>query len=175
VGWCYKGAVSTDQAGKRLGDGVHYLQKVGPPYHGSVYHPAADLAAWVRNVRNFGAHGAAHGKQLTLDRVLTVWLLRSLARALDIFWASEGDLSRHQRFARAAITPLYTEGEPIFVREVQDRLADGLMPGAQLAHEATWRPPQPWETHQPVGIVREISNSSPAVTGTPYPPVRHHP
>jgi hypothetical protein len=167
VGWCYKGSDSSDQAGKRLGDGVHFLQEVGPPYHGSVYHPAADIAAWVRNVRNFGAHGAAHGKQLTLDRVLTVWLLRSLARALDVFWANEGDVSRHQRFARAAITPLYTEGEPIFVRDVQGRLADGLMPSAQLAHEANWRPAQLWEKPQPIGVVGRIFNNSPPVTGTP--------
>jgi hypothetical protein len=40
-------------------------------------------------------------------------LLRSLATALDGFWANDGDERRHQRFAQAAITPLYTRGEPV--------------------------------------------------------------
>jgi hypothetical protein len=86
VGWCCKGTTSTDHPGKRLGDGVWYLQEVGPPYHGSIHQPATDLAGWVRNVRNFGAHGAAHSERLALDRVLTVRLLRSLLR----HWTSSG-------------------------------------------------------------------------------------
>jgi hypothetical protein len=159
VGWCYKGETSTDRAGNRLSDGVRYLQEVGPAYGGFIYQSAADLASWVRDIRNFGAHGAAHGKHLILDRVLTVWLLRSLARALDVFWADDGDRSRHQRFARAAITPLYTNGKPIFVREVQHHLAKGLMPGAELDHEPSWRPRQPWEGQAP-------PITSPALTGT---------
>jgi hypothetical protein len=70
-------------------------------------------------------------------------------------------------FAQAAITPLYTRGEPLFVREVQHHLAKGHMPGAALAHEATWRPRQPWEDQPPLGAMREVSVSSPARTGTP--------
>jgi hypothetical protein len=123
LGWCYEGDPEN-----RLRDGVEYLEAVGPPYIGSVHHPAANLADWVCNVRNFGAHGAAPGKHLALDRVLTVWLLRSLARALDIFWINEGDRRRHECFARVAIIPLYTEGKPIFVRDVQHHLAKRLMP-----------------------------------------------
>jgi hypothetical protein len=83
LGRCYK------RAG-RLEDGAEYLLSVGPPYPEPVYEPAADLTAWVREVRNFGAHGAFQGKQLTLDRVLTLWLLRSLALALDTFWTDDG-------------------------------------------------------------------------------------
>jgi hypothetical protein len=177
LGWCYKGETSTDRSGNRLSDGVRYLEVTGPPYPGLVHQPAANLASWVRNIRNFGAHGAAHGKQLTLDRLLTVWLLRSLAQALDTFWADGGDGSRHERFTRAAITPLYSEGEPIFVRKMQDHLAQGLMPGAELDHEASWRPQQPWEDQLRVGVVRAIpvDPSGPAVTGTPDVSVRHHP
>jgi hypothetical protein len=178
LGWCCTGATnSKDEPWKRLRDGVRYLEAVGPPYPGTVHDPAADLVRWVRSIRNFGAHGAAHDEHehLILDRVLTVWLLRSLARALDVFWVKEGDLGRHQRFARAAITPLYTEGKPIFVRDVQHHLEKGLTPGARLDHEASWRPHQPWEHHPPAGVVRMVPLSSPAVTGTPHPPMRHHP
>jgi hypothetical protein len=170
LGWCYIGDPEN-----RLRNGVEYLEAVGPPYPGTIHHPTANLAEWVRGVRNFGAHGAAHGKHLILDRVLTVWLLRSLARALDVFWVKESDLGRHQRFAGAVITPLYTEGRPIFVRGVQRHLKKGLMPGAGLDHEASWRPRQPWEDHSPAGVVRMVPLSSPAVTGTPDPPMRHHP
>jgi len=120
----------------------------------------------VYNLRNFGAHGAAHGKRLTLDRALTMWLLRSLTRALDDFWADNGDLRRHQRFAQAAITPLYTRGEPLFVRDVQHHLAKGHMPSAALAHEETWRPRQPWEDQPSLSVVKGVSNSSPPTTGT---------
>jgi hypothetical protein len=176
LGWCCTGATnSKDEPWKRLRDGVEYLEAVGPPNPGTVHRPAADLVGWVRSIRNFGAHGAAYGEHLILDRVLTVWLLRSLARALDVFWVKEGDLGRHQRFARVAITPLYTEGEPIFVRDVQRHLEKGLMPGAGLDHEASRRPHQPWEDHPPVGVVRMVPLSSPAVTGTPDPPMRYHP
>jgi hypothetical protein len=159
----------------RLRDGVAYLEVVGPPYPGMIHHPTANLAEWLRSVRNFGAHGAAQGKHPILDRVLTVWLLRSLARALDVFWVKEGDLNRHQRFARAAITPLYTEGKPIFVRGVQHHLEQGLMPGAGLDHEASWRPHQSWEDHPPTGVVRMVPVSSPAVTGIQDPPMQHNP
>ncbi|HEY3036743.1 MAG TPA: hypothetical protein VGJ54_19055, partial [Streptosporangiaceae bacterium] len=89
------------------------------------------------------------------------------SQALDVFWANEGDQSRHQRFARAAITPLYTRGEPIFVREVHDHLAKGLMPGVQLDHEATWRPRQPWEEQTPSGTWTVVHTGGPAVTGSP--------
>jgi len=167
LGWCSTGATNTDHAGKRLRAGVLLLEQVGSAYRGSDQRPEADLVARVFNLRNFGAHGAAHGKQLVLDQALTMWLLRSLARALDDFLADIGDRRRHQRFAQAAITPLYTKGEPLFVREVQDHLAKGNMPGAALAHAETWLPRQPWEDQPPLGVVKEISMSSPAVTGTP--------
>jgi hypothetical protein len=167
LGWCSSGATNTDHAGKRLRAGVQLLEQVGPAYRGSDQRSEADLVARLFNLRNFGAHGAAHGKQLVLDQALTMWLLRSLSRALDEFWADSGDLRRHQRFAQAAITPLYTEGKPIFVPEVQEHLAKGNMPGAALAYEETWRPRQPWEDQPPLGVVKEISMSSPAVTGTP--------
>jgi hypothetical protein len=113
LGWCCTGATHIkEDPWKRLPAGVEYLEVVGPPYPGTVHHPAADLVRWVRSIRNFGAHGAAHDEQLILDRVLTVWLLRSLARALDGFWVKEGgDLGRHQRFARAAITPPVYPGQ----------------------------------------------------------------
>jgi hypothetical protein len=176
LGWCCTGATNRkDEPWKRLPAGIGYLEAVGPPYPGTVHHPAGDLVRWVRSIRNFGAHGAAHDEHLILDQVLTVWLLRSLARALDEFWVKEGDLGRHQRFARAAITPLYTQGKPIFVWDVQHHLEKGLMPGARLDHEAGWRPEQPWEDHSPMGVVRMVPLSSPAVTGTPDPPMRHHP
>jgi hypothetical protein len=176
LGWCCTGATSSkDEPWKRLRDGVRFLEAIGPPYPGTVHHPAADLVGWVRSVRNFGAHGAAHDEHLILDRVLTGWLLRSLARALDVFWVKEGDLGRHQRFARAAIIPLYTEGKPIFVRDVQRHLEEGLMPGARLDHDASWRPQQPREDHSPAGVVRMVPLSSPAVTGTPDRPMWHQP
>lgn len=169
LGWCLTGSTNfKDQPGKRLPQGVEYLESVGPPYPGPVRHPKASLASWVRSVRNFGAHGAANDEHLTLDRVLTVWLLRSLARALDVFWADDGDQDRHQRFARAAITPLYTDGMPIFVRDVQNHLARGLTPGAELDHEASWRPRQSWEDQSPAGTFRLVWSdfSGPPVTGT---------
>jgi hypothetical protein len=105
LGWCSAGATSTDQAGKRLRAGVRFLEGVGPAYRGSDQRPEADLVGRVYNLRNFGAHGAAHGKQLTLDRALTMWLLRSLTRALDGFWASDGDQRRHQRSPRPRSPP----------------------------------------------------------------------
>jgi hypothetical protein len=120
----------------------------------------------VFNLRNFGAHGAARAKRLTLDQALTMWLLRSLTTALDSFWANDGDKRRHQHFAQAAITPLYTRGEPLFVRDVQRHLANGQMPGAALTHEATWRPRQPWEDQPPLGVMEELPTASPAATGT---------
>jgi hypothetical protein len=166
LGWCSTGATSTDQAGKRLREGVRFLQGVGPSYLGSDHRPEDDLVGRVSNLRNFGAHGAAHGKRLVLDGALTVWLLRSLARALDSFWADDGDQSRHQRFAQAAIIPLYTRGEPLFVRDVQNHLAKGLKPGAELDHEASWRPRQPWEDEQISGVVWPVRNSSAGATAT---------
>jgi hypothetical protein len=78
---------------------------VGPPYPGPIHHRTGELMAWVCDIRNFGAHGGSQGKRLTLDQVLSVWLLRSLAVALDAFWA-DGDQCRHECFARAAITPI---------------------------------------------------------------------
>ncbi len=163
LGSCYKG----EDSGDRIGEGVRYLEAVGPPYDGSVHHPESSLAGWVRDIRNFGAHGTVHRKHVTLDRVLTVWLLRSLARALDAFWASGGDRHRHQCFARVPITPLYTEGEPLFVREVQDHLAQGLMPGEKLDYEVSWRPLQSWEDQPTADAFRVVFlNASPAVTGT---------
>jgi hypothetical protein len=168
LGWCYIGATnSKEQPSKRLGNGVQYLEQVGPPYLGPVRHPAAEIAGWVRSVRNFGAHGAAYGKHLTLDRMLTVWLLRSLAQALDVFWTDDGDQRRHQNFSRATITPLYTNGKPIFVHEVRDHLAKGLMPGAKLDYEASWRSRQSWEDQAPPGAAwRFIPITSPPTTGT---------
>ena len=162
LGWCYR-----TNPERRLEDGVAYLVSVGPPYPGPVHQRAADLAAWVREVRNFGAHGASQGKQLTLDRVLTVWLLRSLSLALDAFWADDGDRSRHQCFARAAITPLYSMGEPLFVRQIQEHLRQGLGLGEALEHEGSWRPSQPWEEQSPTGGWRFVLTSAPEVTGTP--------
>jgi hypothetical protein len=105
LGWCSTGATNTDHAGKRLRAGVLLLEQVGPAFRGSDQRSEADLVARVFSLRNFGAHGAAHGQQLVLDQALTMWLLRSLSRALDEFWAVIGDLRRHQRFAQAAITP----------------------------------------------------------------------
>jgi hypothetical protein len=167
LGWCCTGATnSKDEPSKRLRQGVEYLQRVGPSYVGSDHQPVADLVGRVRELRNFGAHGAAHGEHLILDRSLIVWLLRSLSGALDAFWVDDGDQRRRECFARAAIIPLYTEGKPIFVHNVQHHLANGLMPGAELDHEASWRPRQPWEDHTPRGVVRVVSLSSPAVTGT---------
>lgn len=167
LGWCCTGATSTDHAGKRLRAGVRFLEGVGPAYPGSDKRLEADLVGRVFNLRNFGAHGAAHGNRLILDQALTMWLLRSLARALDGFWANDGDQHRHQRFAQAVITPLYTRGEPILVRDLQHHLAKGHMPGAALAYEATWRPRQPWEDRTTSGVMRAVSVTSPAVTGTP--------
>jgi hypothetical protein len=70
-----------------------------------------------------------------------------------------------------AITPLYTKGKLLFVQDVQDHLTKGNMPGAALAYEEIWRPRQPWEDQPRLGVVEEISMSSPAVTSTPdgYP------
>jgi hypothetical protein len=162
LGWCNR-----HDPENRLEDGAEYLVSVGPSYPGPVHQRAADLVAWVREVRNFGAHGAFQSRKLTLDRVLTVWLLRSLALALDAFWTDNGDRCRHQCFARAAITPLYSEGEPIFVRSVQHHLAEGLRLGEKLEHEKSWRLPQPWEEQSPAEGWTFVSTSAPAVTGTP--------
>jgi hypothetical protein len=166
VGWCYTGATGSDHAGKRLRAGLRFLEEVGPAYFGSDRRPEVDLVGRISNLRNFGAHGAAHGKRLILDQALTMWLLRSLASALDGFWANDGDKRRHQRFAQATITPLYTRGQPLFVRDMQRHLAEGHMPGAALAHEASWRPRQPWENQPPLGVFVELPTASPAVTGT---------
>ncbi|SRR6266542_963330 len=164
LGLCCKG----EDSGDLIRDGVRYLEGVGPPYPGPVHHPETSLARWLRDIRNFGAHGAVHRKPVTLDRVLTVWLLRSLSQALDAFWAGGGDGRRHQCFARARIIPLYTEGKPLFVREVQEHLAKGLMPGAKLDHETSWLPRQSWEDQSPAGAFRLVflDNASPPVTGT---------
>ncbi len=69
VGWCYKGAISTDQPGKRLGDGVRYLQEVGPAYAGPDQQRAADLAGrgepiFVRDVQHHLAKGLMPGGEL---------------------------------------------------------------------------------------------------------------
>jgi hypothetical protein len=69
LGWCYTGATNPKESpGKRLGNGVQYLEQVGPQYPGPVRHSVADLVGLVRSVRNFGAHGAAYGEHLILDR-----------------------------------------------------------------------------------------------------------
>jgi len=162
LGWCCK-----HDPGNQIEDGVAYLQNVGPPYHGPIPQHAEDLRAWVREVRNFGAHGGSRGKRLTLNQVLSVWLLRSLAGGLDAFWTDDGDRCRHECFARAAITPLYSGEEPIFVRQVQHHLAQGLRLGEELDHESNWRPSQPWEEQSPEGGWKVISTSAPTVTGTP--------
>jgi hypothetical protein len=162
LGWCCK-----HDPGNQIEDGVAYLQNVGPPYLGPIPQHAENLRAWVREVRNFGAHGGSHGKRLTLDQVLTMWLLRSLAVALDAFWADDEDQCRHESFARAAITPLYSEGEPIFVCQVQRHLAQGLRLGEELDHQSSWRPSQPWEEQSAAGGRTFISTNTPAATGTP--------
>jgi hypothetical protein len=80
LGWCSTGATTTDHAGKRLRAGVLLLEQAGPAYRGSDQQPEADLVARVFNLRNFGAHGAAHGKQLILDRALMSTASESLQR-----------------------------------------------------------------------------------------------
>jgi hypothetical protein len=166
VGWCYTGATGSDPAGKRLRAGLRFLEEVGPAYFGSDRRPEVDLVGRVFNLRNFGAHGAAHGKQLILDQALTMWLLRSPRISTRRLLGQQRRQRRQQRFAQATITPLYTRGQPLFVRDVQRHLAEGHMPGAAPAYEATWRPRQPWEDQPPLGIFVELPTASPAVTGT---------
>jgi hypothetical protein len=127
---------------------------------------ATDVVGRVFNLRNFGAHGAAHGKRLVLDRALTMWLLRSFATALDRFWAQ-----RRRRAPAPALCPgrdhpaLYQRRAGL-VRDVQRHLANGHMPGAVLAHEAVWRPIQSWEDQPPLGVMEELPTASPTATGT---------
>jgi hypothetical protein len=84
---------------KRLRAGLRFLEGIGPSCAGSDRRLATDVGR-VFNLRNFGAHGAAHGKRLVLDRALALWLVRSLATALDGFWAQ-----RRRRAPAPALCP----------------------------------------------------------------------
>jgi len=163
IGRCYRGDQGKEDATKRLRDGLKYLRSIDPePGLIDGHRLPPDLVDRIIAQRLFGAHGAAydqkyHGKGVILDQMITKWLLRGLARALNEFWKPEGSRERHKLFARAAIQPLYvflsTGREPVFVRGIQTHLQAGRQPGEQIPHEEAWRAPGETRTsgHLPPG------------------------
>jgi hypothetical protein len=85
LGWCYTGATASDHAAKRLRVGLRFLEGIGPSYAGSDRRLATDVVGRVFNLRNFGAHGAAHGK-----RLVSCALNRSDKSRLGVWREQEG-------------------------------------------------------------------------------------
>jgi hypothetical protein len=148
IGRCVGGfRDNKSEATMRLTEGLKYLEKIDSTPR-LLPHTVEDYVA----LRNFVGHGAASSQSGISFARETIRALMVLAtKALNDMWA---DHAAMDKFAKCEIQPLSTDvagiREPVFIRDVQNMLANGKMPGAEI----------------PQFVTADLNLISPAVTGT---------
>jgi hypothetical protein len=151
IGRCVGGfRDSKYEATMRLTEGLRYLEKIDSTPK-LLPHSVEDYVA----LRNFVAHGAASSQSgVSFARETIRALMVLVTKALNDMWA---DNTAMDKFAKCEIQPLSTDvagnHEAVFIRDVQDMLANGKKPGDEI----------------PQWVTAHLDLTSPAPTGTGSP------
>lgn len=97
------------------------------------------------NLRNFIAHGSGVSKDhVIFDDELIKHFLNMLANSMEKYvkiLRSTGDVSRDacEKFAKAAIIPLFCGKKPLFINDVYKHLDSGGSVASDLLYQENWR------------------------------------